>query len=79
MKKILGTMLAGVMCVSSVVSVSAAEIEEREAELRPDISVIIDDERTYFRNASGDYIYPILHISSLEIYRRDNGQKRKLG
>ena len=31
MKKNLRTMLAGVMCVSSVVSVSAAEIEEREA------------------------------------------------
>ena len=74
MKKIFGTMLAGVMCVSSVVSVSAAEIEEREAELRPDISIIIDDERTYFRNASGDYIYPILFDDSTYLPLRSIGE-----
>lgn len=74
MKKYLCTALAAAMLLSGTVTAGAADIEKRDAQLRPDVTIIIDDDTTYFRSASGDYLYPILFNGSTYLPLRSIGE-----
>ena len=74
MKKLISAALCSVMAVSGTINASAAEIIKHEAELRPDISIIIDDDVTYFKSASGEYVYPILFRDSTYLPLRAIGE-----
>lgn len=74
MKKFICAVLSTVMIVSGAFAVSAAEILREDAELRPDITIVIDDETCYFRSASGDYIYPILFNDTTYLPLRSIGE-----
>ena len=74
MKKFVCAVLSTVMIVSGAFAVSAAQIIREDAELRPDITIVIDDETSYFRSASGDYIYPILFNDTTYLPLRSIGE-----
>ena len=64
MKKILCSALAVSLVISGAVIANAADIINREAQLRPDFTIVIDDEVSYFKSADGKYIYPCLLYKS---------------
>lgn len=74
MKKFMCAALSTAMVVSSILPVSAAEIIKEEAELRPDITIIVDEEESYFKSASGDYVFPILFDDSTYLPLRAIGE-----
>ena len=74
MKKTICAFLTGTMLCSSVVSVSAKDIFTADAELRPDISIVINDETQVFKNANGETVYPILYQDSTYLPLRAIGE-----
>lgn len=74
MKKILCSALAVSLVISGAVIANAADIINREAQLRPDFTIVIDDEVSYFKSADGKYIYPILYNDSTYLPLRSIGE-----
>ena len=74
MKKILCSAMAACLIFSGTVITNAADIINREAQLRPDFTIIIDDEVNYFKSADGKYIYPILYNDSTYLPLRSIGE-----
>ena len=74
MKKILCSALAASLVISGTVIANAADIINREAQLRPDFKIVIDDEVSYFKSADGEYIYPILYNDSTYLPLRSIGE-----
>lgn len=73
-KKYLCMVIAAAMLFSLMVSATASDIKTRNAELRPDVSIIIDGTTTYFESASGDSLYPILFDGSTYLPLRSIGE-----
>lgn len=72
MKKFLCLVAASVMVISSTVVASAAE--KKDAQTRPDFTIVIDGEETWFKSASGDSIYPILYNDTTYLPLRSIGE-----
>ena len=73
MKKLLCAAAAAVMVISSTV-VPAAGQEKYSAQTRPDFTIVIDGEETWFKSASGDSIYPILYNDTTYLPLRSIGE-----
>ena len=76
MKKFICALLAASLVSATVISVSASDIVNAKAQLRPDFTIVIDGKETGFKSAAGSYVYPILYNDSFKVHRRDYGQKR---
>ncbi|MCJ7856314.1 stalk domain-containing protein [Lachnospiraceae bacterium NSJ-143] len=74
MKKLLCAAVVTAMVFSGTVISNAADIINREAQLRPDFTIKIDDEISYFKSADGEYIYPILYNDSTYLPLRSIGE-----
>ncbi len=62
-KKILATLMVFCLCAVCITigACAATSITKISAELRPDITVLIDGQKQIFKNANGDIVDPVLY------------------
>ena len=74
MKKFICALLAASLVSATVISVSASDIVNAKAQLRPDFTIVIDGKETGFKSAAGSYVYPILYNDSTYLPLRSIGE-----
>lgn len=74
MKKLLCIAAVAALLVSTTTVISIAGDDKHAAQTRPDITIVIDGEETWFKSATGESIYPILYNDTTYLPLRSIGE-----